>query len=89
MTRCTHMSSGRCTNALALPLYGDRPSPGVCRICAHYDGPARGAGDLVEKVARFTGIKAAAKAVERVTGKPCGCASRQQALNSKIPFKSP
>jgi hypothetical protein len=89
MSQCRHMSSGRCTNDVALPLYGDRPSPGVCGICAHYDGPARGAGDLVEKVARFTGIKAAVKAVERATGKPCGCAGRQAALNREIPFKSP
>jgi hypothetical protein len=73
---------------VALPLYGDRPSAGVCRRCEHYEGPARGAGDLVEKAARLTGIKAAVKAVERVTGKPCGCAQRRAELNSAIPFKS-
>jgi hypothetical protein len=82
------MLEGRCTNGLALPLYGDRPSRGVCGVCAHYDGPARGLGDVVERAARVTGIKAAAKVVERVTGKPCGCASRRAALNSEIPFKS-
>ena len=82
------MLEGRCTHGLALPLYGDRPSKGVCRVCAHYDGPARGAGDIVERVARCTGIKTAAKVVERVTGKPCGCDARRAALNSEIPFKS-
>jgi hypothetical protein len=35
------MVSGKCTNELALPLYGDRPSAGVCRVCAFYDGPPR------------------------------------------------
>jgi hypothetical protein len=82
------MLDGRCTHGLALPLYGDRPSKGVCGVCAHYDGPARGAGDIVERVARCTGIKAAAKVVERLTGKPCGCDARRAALNSEIPFKS-
>jgi hypothetical protein len=35
----------------------------------------------VAAVASFTGIAAVAKTVERVTGKPCGCAKRQAALN--------
>jgi hypothetical protein len=31
------------------------------------------------------GIKRAVQAVERTTGKPCGCAARRQALNEKFP----
>lgn len=88
MSRCKHMSSGRCTNALALPLYGDRPSPGVCRICQHYDGPARGLGDVVERAARVTGVKRVVKAVEAATGRKCGCDGRRESLNRRIPFKS-
>lgn len=83
------MRDGECTHALALPLYGARPSRGVCRRCEHWDGPARGAGDLVAKVARWTGTKAAVRALETATGRKCGCAGRQKALNAAIPFKSP
>lgn len=84
---CKHHVAGRCTNPIALPIYGDNPSRGVCRICAHYEGPARGAGDVVEQVARLTGMKAVVKAVERATGKPCGCSDRRRALNQDFPFK--
>ena len=83
------MRDGECTHALALPLYGARPSAGVCRVCEHYDGPARGAGDVVEKVARWTGAKAAVRALETATGRKCGCAGRRADLNRRIPFKSP
>jgi hypothetical protein len=82
------MLEGRCTNGLALPLYGERPSKGVCRVCAHYDGPARGLGDVVERAARVTGVRRIVKTVEQLTGKKCGCESRRAALNSEIPFKS-
>ena len=82
------MLEGRCTHGLALPLYGDRPSRGVCGVCAHYDGPARGLGDVVERAARVTGVRRIVKTVEQLTGKKCGCDARRAALNSEIPFKS-
>jgi hypothetical protein len=82
---CTHHRAERCTNALALPLYGAEPSPGICAQCEHYDGPARGLGDRVAAVTRATGIAAAARVVARVTGKPCGCARRRAALNAAFP----
>jgi hypothetical protein len=82
------MLEGRCTHGLALPLYGDRPSRGVCGVCAHYDGPARGLGDVVERAARVTGVRRIVKTVERLTGRKCGCDARRAALNSEIPFKS-
>lgn len=88
MPDCRHMVDRRCTNGLALPLYGDRPSRGVCGLCAHYQGPPRGAGDVVEKVARLTGVKALVKVVEKATGRKCGCDARRARLNSDIPFKS-
>lgn len=85
---CKHHQNGRCTNALALPLYGAEPSPGICGVCEHYAGPARGLGDVVHAVAKATGVAAVARTVERVTGRPCGCAARRAALNKLSTPKS-
>ncbi len=84
-TTCSHYKQNRCTNPLALPLYGDRPSAGVCRICPHYRGIPRGLGDVIETAARLLGIKRAVKVVEHATGKQCGCPERRRALNEKYP----
>lgn len=81
--KCAHMVDGRCTSALALPLYGDRPSAGICRRCEHYDGPDRGLGDTVHRVARATGV---ARVVKRVTSGKCGCQKRRESLNDAVPF---
>lgn len=92
------MQGGRCTEPLALPLYGDSPSQGVCRICPHYRGLPRGLGDVIEAVTRWTGLKAAAGRVasrskpvkaRQQPGKAheCGgCAARRAALNDKFPI---
>ena len=45
-----------------------------------------GLGDAVELVTTFTGIKAAAEAVSKATGKDCGCAGRKAKLNKQFPF---
>ena len=58
---CTHHKGGRCTNQIALPLYGDTPSPGVCRICPHHAGAPRGLGDVVHWFAKATGVQALVK----------------------------
>jgi hypothetical protein len=42
-------------------------------------------GDRVAVLASVTGLAAVAKTVERVTGKPCGCAARRAALNAALP----
>jgi hypothetical protein len=86
---CTHHRAERCTNALALPVYGAEPSPGICAQCEHYEGPARGLGDRVAAVTRATGIAAATRVVSRVTGKPCGCAQRRARLNAAFPTSYP
>lgn len=39
---CTHHVAGRCTNGLALPLFGETPSAGVCSVCPHSTAPAEG-----------------------------------------------
>lgn len=80
---CAHHKDGRCTNALALPLYGDRPSAGICRRCEHYEGPDRGLGDTVQRVARATGVE---RVVKRVSGKGCGCQKRRESLNDAVPY---
>ncbi len=57
----------------------DRPSFGVClKACSAYDGPSRGAGDLLDKM-----IKTATNG--KVT--PCGgCNKRKMKLNGLVSF---
>ena len=45
-----------------------------------------GLGDAVEAMTRVTGIKAAAEAVAKATGRDCGCKKRREALNRLVPF---
>lgn len=75
---CVHLNDRVCS----LGLYGGRPSPGVCQQCPSYDGPPRGVGDVVETVARKTGIKGA---VKRIVGECVGCEERRQWLNRTFP----
>ena len=86
VTECRNMTARRCTDAQAVAMYGDSPSPGVCSICDRYDGPARGAGDVVHSIAKATGI---ATIVRRVSGGDCGCAKRRAALNAALPLADP
>jgi hypothetical protein len=52
--------------------------------------PLRGLGDLVARALAWCGVGLAAKrAIERATGKPCGCASRQATLNQLVPARRP
>jgi hypothetical protein len=45
----------------------------------------KGLGDVVEHVAKVTGVAAAVKAV---AGDDCGCAARRDALNAMFPFQT-
>ncbi len=76
---CKNLQDGRCL----LGLYGGEPSAGICRICDRYDGPPRGAGDVVHSVAQLTGVSAV---VKRIVGDDCGCSKRRAALNAAMPF---
>lgn len=50
--------------------------------------PSRGLGDTVGKVLDATGVGPVAKAViEKVTGKPCRCGERRDALNQAAPYR--
>ena len=77
---CRFLINGRCLHKEAVKEYGEDPSRAVCvQACSHYDGPSRGAGDLVAK---------AIKAATAGKLKPCGgCQERQRALNKKLPAK--
>ena len=85
LVTCRKFISERCTEPLALPLYGDEPSPGICRRCQYYEGPSRGLGDIVHTIAQVTGAARLAKAYERRTGRSCGCQARREALNDALP----
>lgn len=41
----------------------------------------QGLGDRIESALKLIGIQQAVKAVEKITGKDCGCAKRKQVLN--------
>lgn len=72
---CKYMVGGDCTNRLALPVYGARPSDGVCAQCEYRNG-LRGLGDAVATITTVFGIK------------PCGgCKERQAAMNAAVPFR--
>ena len=50
------------------------------------DQPSRGLGDTVAKITHATGLDKLADIYTGLTGKPCGCASRQEALNKLVPY---
>lgn len=81
--KCVHLEQRRCASAAA-PAFGTVPHPRVCASCAHYEGPDRGLGDTVHRMAEATGV---AGLVRRVAGGDCGgCAKRRQWLNGKVAF---
>ena len=43
-------------------------------------------GDVVEAVAKATGVKAVVDKVSEVTGVDCGCGKRKKKLNEMLPF---
>ena len=81
---CSKLRDGWCTEPLSV-AHKLRPSPGVCSVCEHYDGPARGLGDVVHAVARATGVVAVVHAV----APDCGCAERRKSLNERFPAQGP
>lgn len=83
MNECKFRIENVCSNERAGVAFNTRPSSGVCRICDQYDGPPRGAGDVIHAITTATGI---AKAVDTVTGGCGGCARRRAALNAAVPF---
>ena len=62
--------------------------PGAGVTTSHHR-ELRGLGDVVERFTEATGIKAAVKVVENLTGVPCGCDGRRDWLNKIVPFGEP
>jgi len=48
---------------------------------------SKGLGDSIEKFTKATGIKQVVEKASEVTGKPCGCGERRDALNRLFPYK--
>ena len=72
---CNHLHDRKC----ALGLYGGKPSPGICNKCDKYEGPARGAGDVVHTVVKALRLDRVADRVTR--GRDCGCSERRRRWN--------
>jgi len=80
MKPCRYMTAEGCVNRIALPIYGPRPSEGVCAQCRHRDG-WRGLGDAIAWLISFTPARALQES-------GCGgCKKRQEALNAAVPMK--
>lgn len=67
---CKHMIDGRCS----LGLFGGNPPAGVCSTCTDYDGPSRGLGDVLWRMADAAGV-------HKIVGKCQSCAERRARLN--------
>lgn len=65
------------------PEWRERTAATKAAGCAPRD---RGLGDSLERVFKAVGVDKIAKAVERATGRPCGCAERKAKLNSLVPY---
>tara|TARA_R110002020_G_scaffold398439_1_gene608466 strand:+ start:82 stop:249 length:168 start_codon:yes stop_codon:yes gene_type:complete len=49
---------------------------------------SKGLGDTIANVTEITGIKKMIDTIAEKTGKPCGCAKRQNKLNEYFPYKN-
>ena len=52
------------------------------------DNRPRGLGDSIDKITKATGIKKVVEAVNKVTGKDCGCGKRKETLNRLFPYNT-
>ena len=49
---------------------------------------SKGLGDTIEKITTATGIKKVVDAVNKVTGKDCGCGKKKKNLNRLFPYNN-
>jgi hypothetical protein len=47
---------------------------------------SHGLGDTVYKITHAAGVDKLAEIYTKITGKPCGCTQRQEALNKLFPY---
>ena len=59
---------------------------GHCPLGKHSVPPARGLGDSIARAIIALGADRISKAIERATGRPCGCKRRQKKLNELLPY---
>lgn len=45
-----------------------------------------GLGDTIAKITHATGLDQLSELYTKITGKDCGCKSRQEALNKLVPY---
>ncbi len=60
---------------------------GDCPLGKHAVPPARGLGDSIARAFTALGADRIVKALERATGRPCGCKRRQAKLNELLPYE--
>jgi hypothetical protein len=48
---------------------------------------AKGLGDTIAAITNATALDKLAQAYTAITGKPCNCKTRQEALNKLMPYK--
>lgn len=100
MTRCVCPLAGWCeTHGRRMSEVRHRQcrdEPGYYEAFAKGKPPApepaappkpRGLGDTLERVFKAVGLDRIAKAKERLSGKPCGCAGRRDKLNALFPYR--
>lgn len=78
---------GKCACLLDGRDITEHAETGDCPLGKHTIPPARGLGDSIAKAIHALGADRIAKALERVTGRPCGCKRRQAKLNELVPYE--
>lgn len=51
-----------------------------------YSEESVGLGDTIAKITHATGLDKLAEMYTKITGRPCGCQQRQEALNKLFPY---
>ncbi len=68
---------------ITTPINHQLPTPDMA---IRVDGQSRGLGDTVAKITKATGLDQLSKLYTEITGLPCGCSQRQEALNKLFPY---
>ena len=66
---------------VAIPIATTPTSKNGCTNCG-----STGLGDTIAKITHNTGLDKLSELYTKITGKDCGCTSRQEALNKLFPY---
>jgi len=80
-------SRGKCACLLDGRDITEHAEAGDCPLGKHSVPPARGLGDSIARAITAVGADRISKALERATGRPCGCKRRQAKLNELVPYE--